>query len=293
MDVPLNDVQNSSVPLFFGWFFNGTVAESINMIGKKYFVTSYDSIPTFQRFINELSLTKNISSPLEYYLKPVDPDSQLPDLSYHTTAKFCGRNDTGTNCTAYLHEVSQYIGRAYQMHLVGLFFTKSTYGVRIKLTAEEQSLFQEDNRVNSAQTVISSNVSDSDNYTTFPVKSRGFGYEPYYYGPKNDSLNRHPYYPGINFRPQKEDFHPTESRAHITMGCAPNISAVQTGLDLLNIIDLEVSSFVSHQDYAIEGTDIPKGILREYKVEDDYDSTAFVIYPSEEMIAGAVFDAYA
>lgn len=296
---PIADTNSepSPVPLFYGWFFNQSIAESISIIGKKYFLTAYDTLPQFEVFINGFMVQHNITNPLEYYVKPLDPDTQLPDLHYHTTAKFCGRNDSSVvKCTKYLSEVSQYLGRPYRIHLVGLFFTKNTYGIRVKLTPEEQKLFQQDDRINSAQAMTDNNDAEETNEITYHISidtdPKTFPYEPYYYSKYQVDESSHPFYPGIKFRPQKENFHPTESRAHVTLGCAPQVNAVQTGLDLQEIIDMEVSSFVHHQDFTIGGKDVPRATLREFKVHDDFGSTAFVVYPSEEMVAEATFNAY-
>ncbi|CAL8144319.1 unnamed protein product [Orchesella dallaii] len=287
-----NGNQTTVTPLFYGWFFNESIAESISIIGKKYFMEIYDTIPQFQTFVNDLMRKSNVTNPLEFYAKPLDPDSQLPDLHYHTTAKFCGRNDSDTQCTSYLHEVGQYLGRPYNMHLVGLFFTKNTYGIRLKLTADEQKLFREDTRENSAQTVVEE-INEIDSLSLTNEHTRGFAYEPYYYNRKEQLEDMdHPFYPGIKFRPQKQNFHPTESRAHVTLGCAPGIQAVQTGLDLIQIIDMEVSSFTFHQDFTVGGKEVPEATLRQYKIYDEPGTNVFVVYPSEEMIAQALFDAY-
>ncbi|ODM91255.1 2',3'-cyclic-nucleotide 3'-phosphodiesterase [Orchesella cincta] len=287
-----HDNNTSVEPLFYGWFFNESIAESISIIGKKYFMEIYDTIPQFQTFVNDLMHESNVTNPLEFYTKPLDPDTQLPDLHYHITAKFCGRNDSSDQCTSYLHDIGQYLGRPYKMHLVGLFFTKNTYGIRIKLTAEEQKLFREDTRENSAQAVVEE-TNEIDGIVLPNQENHGFAYEPYYYTKKEqpEDLN-HPFYPGIQFRPQKDNFHPTESRAHTTLGCAPGIPAVQTGLDLIQIIDMEVSSFAYHQDFIVGGKDVPEATLRQYKVYDEPGTVVFVVYPSEQMIAEAIFNAY-
>lgn len=291
-----NNLASLSSPLFYGWFFNESTAESISIIGKKYFLSAYDQIPKFQQFVNQLMSQLNVTNPLEFYVKPVDPDTGKPDLTYHTTAKFCGRNDSTSDnseeCVQYLQQVGRYLGRPYRMHFVGLFFTNNTYGVRVKLTAEEQKLFREDTRDNSAQ----QSESELNNEIDRLPNEQHFSYEPYYFVPERaDRRDNGPFYPGIQFQPQVQNFHPTESRAHVTLGCAPGIPAVQTGLDLINIIDLEVSSYATHEDFNIGGKDIPKAVLREWKAETEegsYDVSAFVVYPEDEMVAEAVFDAY-
>ncbi len=77
------------------------------------------------------------------------------------------------------------------------------------------------------------------------------------------------------------------------MGCSPNIGAEQTGLDLLEIIDLEITSGVYHKDFSIGGGDLPTSTLRQYGGDgEDETEEVFVIYPSEKMITQATFSVY-
>jgi hypothetical protein len=275
--------------LFYGWFYNEDVSNSLKLISQKYLAYCYDFIPEFNSFLDKAIYDSNSSSdPFAYYMKPVDPNTGRVDPYYHTTSKFCGGND----CSDYGGKVNKLLGKRYQMHLVGLFFTLRTYGVRVKLTADEQEVFEIDERRNSLQAAryadIKNNSLESKNVTS--SDSEEHEYEGYFH---SGTVSNHPLYPGINFEPQTTDFHPTESRAHITMGCAEKVDAVQTGLDLLEIIDLEISTHVFHQDFTIGGGDIPLATFRQFGGDGEIgQETVFVIYPKEIMITDATFSVY-
>jgi hypothetical protein len=109
------------------------------------------------------------------------------------------------------------------MHLVGLFFTKRTYGIRVKLTIEEQSIFEVDERSNTYQAAV--DVEETKTWNMTKIDSEilqdelGHEYEGYFdfhsHSQKVETIT-HPLYPGIHFYPQGQDFHPTESRAHVS-----------------------------------------------------------------------------
>lgn len=71
--------------------------------------------------------------------------------------------------------------------------------------------------------------------------------------------------------------------AHVTLGCAPNISAVTTGLDLIEILKLEMepTKFCAQ-------TKIAQGNLIQMGEKCDI----FVVYLSKKMVADSTFEAY-
>lgn len=149
------------------------------------------------------------------YQKPLDPETGRIDPYFHTTAKFCGRKD----CLEYWNKAGKYLGKPFDMHLVGLFFTKRTYGIRVKLTVEEQSIFEVDERSNSIQAVDNDSISNAptnrsnqeDHNNVLANEVVGHEYEGYFHSHPHQVVT-HPLYPGIHFYPQEQDFHPTESR---------------------------------------------------------------------------------
>jgi len=90
-------------------------------------------------------------------------------------------------------------------------------------------------------------------------------------------LFAHPSYIG-NFQPTSGK----GSRAHLTLGCAPNVSAVTTGWDLVDLIKLETANSSSVQTY-----DLPDGgWLR------NYGDGQWVIYPDKQWLLEAQFQGY-
>lgn len=234
-------------------------------------------------------LDSNISDPFAYYQKPLDPETGRMDPYFHTTAKFCGRKD----CLDYWNKSGKkYLGKRFDMHLVGLFFTNRTFGLRVKLTREEQSIFEVDERSNTFQAAVETNHHFENRSDLLePV---GHVYEGYFHS-HQEKVESHPLYPGIHFVPQDKDFHPTESKAHVTLGCGKDVSPEQTGLDLLEIIDLEISGGVYHRDFNIGGGDLPSSTLRQFGGGDqdgDEMEQVFVIYPNEKMVTDATFSVY-
>ncbi len=71
--------------------------------------------------------------------------------------------------------------------------------------------------------------------------------------------------------------------AHITLGCAPNVSAVTTGLDLIEILDLEMdpSQFCA-QIQTEHGNLIRMGEKCDH----------FVVYLKEKMVTNSTFEVY-
>jgi len=272
-------------PLFYGWFYDKTVSDSLKLISQKYLAVCYDYVPEFSSFLDRNMYFANVSNPFAYYVKPSDPDTRVIDPFYHTTAKFCGR----LPCPEYAAKVAKVLGKSFQMHIVGLFFTKRTYGYRIKLTSHEQDIFEVDERKNSLQTATVSEVLDNQiQNSSSPIDGTVHEYEGYFHSGKTPN---HPLYPGIHFEPQPTDFHPTESRAHVTIGCAPKVQPQQTGLDLVEIVDLEISGHIPHLDFSIGGADVPKAILRQFWDSEGGDPV-FVLYPKEQMVTDATFSVY-
>ncbi|CAG7731791.1 unnamed protein product [Allacma fusca] len=73
------------------------------------------------------------------------------------------------------------------------------------------------------------------------------------------------------------------SRAHITIGCAPNVKAYQAGEDLKDLIDLETRvQSVFTADYTLENGDV----LRQFGRFGD----AFIVYLSKQFIVNAEFN---
>lgn len=87
--------------------------------------------------------------------------------------------------------------------------------------------------------------------------------------------------PGIlgNFQPRSGN----GSRAHLTLGCAPGVSAVTTGWDLVDLIRLEERNSSSVKTYVLPSDG---GWLR------NYGDGQWVLYPKKQWLLDSTFEGY-
>lgn len=248
-------MSSQNIPLFYGWFFDEIVADGLKKITDDYLARLYGNVEKVNIFLKNMSTMTGIEDSLQYYTKPVDPNTGKYDQFFHITAFYCGTND----CTNYSSRVAQYVNQIFITHLVGVFFTPRTYGVRVNLTSIQKEIFE---------------IGES---------SQGIE-DSYFILNDNEEPCVSQLLDGIKFCPQDDNnFHPTDTRAHITLGCAPNISAVTTGLDLIEILkwETEPSQFCV-QIQADYGNLIQMGD----------DCNIFVYYLKEKIVANSTFGIY-
>lgn len=234
--------------MFYGWFFNEVIADDLKRITENYLMRLYGNVEQVQVFLQNVSTTAGIKDPLQYYTKPLDPNTGNFDPFFHVTAFYCGTDD----CTNYTRRVIEYLDKIFVTHLVGVYFTPRTYGIRVNLTDLQKEIFE------------IGESTDLFNVNEEPCESQ--------------VLN------GIQFCSQDDtNFQPTNTRAHVTLGCAPNISAVVTGLDLLEILkwEMDPTQFCA-QVQTEQGNLIQMG--------DNCD--VFVYYLKEKMVANSTFEVY-
>lgn len=124
-------------PYFYGWFFNETIASGLVEITTDYLAKLYTDVTEVHQFLQNASTTAGIDNPLLYYTKPVDPNTGNYDKLFHITTYYCGTED----CSNYTAQVTQYIDQKFTTHLVGVYFTPRTYGIRVNLTTVQQEIF--------------------------------------------------------------------------------------------------------------------------------------------------------
>lgn len=236
-------------PYFYGWFFDETVATGLKEITDEYLAKLYENVGDVQAYLKNVSASAAIENPLQYYKKPVDPNTGDYDKFFHITSFYCGTDD----CSNYSRQVAEHLNQTFVTHLVGVFFTPRTYGIRVNLTTDQKVIF------------------DITNDTSRTLQL-------------NDETCEAPLVNGIQFCPQNDtNLQPTDTRAHVTLGCAPNISAVTTGLDLIEILELEMSP---SQFCAINQVDDGTLIRMGEKCD------IFVLYLKEKMVANSTFEVY-
>lgn len=251
LNIFTEEASSQKTPMFYGWFFDEIIADGIKRITDNYLSKLYTNAEEVQGFLKNVSTSAGIKDPLQYYTKPDDPNTGEYDPFYHITTFYCGVND----CSRYSGRVAQYLNHIFITHLVGVYFTPRTYGIRVNLTSIQKEIFEIDDL--------------DDLFVTFNERE-----DPC----ESEILN------GIQLCPQDDsNFHPTDTRAHVTLGCAPNISAVVTGLDLIEILKLEMepNQFCTYVQLD-EGNLIQMG----------ENCDTFVYYLKEKMVANSTFQVY-
>lgn len=245
-------VRSQRSPLFYGWFFDEIVADGLKEITESDLSKLFGNVEEVQVFLRNVSTMAGIKDPLQYYTKPVDPNTGNYDKFFHITTFYCGTDD----CSNYSRRVNPYLNQTFETHLVGLFFTPRTYGVRVNLTSLQKDIFDINESNDDMSRIFKKSMEPCD----------------------TQMLN------GIKFCPQNDtNFQPTDTRAHITLGCAPNVSAVTTGLDLIEILELEL---IPSQFCAL--MQIEQGNL----IQMGENCDIFVIYLKEKMVANSTFEVY-
>ncbi|ODN04278.1 2',3'-cyclic-nucleotide 3'-phosphodiesterase [Orchesella cincta] len=274
--------------LYYGWFFSPETSSIINAVVMHFFLQCFNQVSQFQRFILSCCKDADIRDPFEYYKRPgkrVKPDDEI---KYHITVKFMGRSPD----SEYQPLVQPFLQKTFRVHLVGIVFTPKTLGVRVRLTRAQKLMFDEKDEYRTGKKL---SLSKEDNNAIQSQilyelgsykqsKRKGNPHCKLKYHDRN--LSDKMVFKPLNI-PSSSDPPVSTSRAHITIGCAPNVKPKQTGDDLVDIVDLEqrpvAASTNFQQDFKIE-----HGILRQFGRH----GNAFVVYPDLEMIVPGEFNAF-
>ncbi|XP_034047307.1 2',3'-cyclic-nucleotide 3'-phosphodiesterase [Thalassophryne amazonica] len=175
--------EETSFPLYFGWFLLSTVQDKVGCTAMD-FLKTLDTLEAFKKHLSDFTGKPDEEVDLEQYF-------QARGL-LHCTTKFCNYGKAeGAKEYAENPSVAALYGSVFELSLSALFVTPRTFGARVSLSEEQLLLWPSD-----AEKEVAAAV------------------------PAAASL-------------------PPGSRAHITLGCAKNVEAVQTGLDLLQILAIQ------------------------------------------------------
>jgi hypothetical protein len=232
---------------------------------------------------------------LELYKKP---GKRKEELTYHVTAKFLNREPL----LEYQNLAQPFLGKSFRIHIVGVFLTAKAFGLRIRLTEAQRCLFDEREGTEQYSEFLKKPAEDDKSASTQitelerELKSIERGCSKIKSTKVKCKSKIHSCISGgskgvITFLPKSSTTKgfriPSKSRAHVTIGCSGKTKAVQTGKDLLDIIDLESRinspTPVFHQDFPIDS-----GTLRQFGRHGD----AFVIYPCHDFFVEATFGTY-
>ncbi|XP_006822676.2 2',3'-cyclic-nucleotide 3'-phosphodiesterase-like [Saccoglossus kowalevskii] len=275
------------MPQFFGWFLNYQDSARIRDISRKFY-HELQHIPEFREQF-KMCVVGDPNARLNFDDYFSSETFSTGSHMLHCTAMFCGRGKVPESYEyANKDVVRKSIGKAFTLHFIGFFITSRTFGVRIKLTPQEITLWGQEDKLEIANR--------KEAQIALQMKARGW--RPRQGGVANsnstefddlcdssdsDSIDMEQYNSSLvlNYRPTSG----VGSRAHMTLGCAAGVSAVQTGLDLVNIIQLEKKA-AETRDTDVTQINLDGATLR------CYDNKAWVVYLNEMISADTLFTGF-
>lgn len=189
----------------------------------------------------------------------------------HATSKFTARGK-GEGAQEYITSplVKKSVGKCFRLCIVGFVITPRTIGARLKLSDEQLELW--------------SNIDNED-----PKVIKGTRSKPSKSVPNISKISS---VCGLTVTRVKssnsEIFHPTSgkgSRAHLTLACAPDITPVNTGFDMIRAVRCEQDA-LKCDDQKPETYTFDEGILR------NYGDGVWVVYPECELLVSSLFSAF-
>ena len=267
---------NPAVPLYYGWFLSSYDGKQLLELSNNLLKLCLEKCDKFHSDFQEFSSMSSTSSQVNYYTRPTNKESQISS-KLHCTAKFCGKARKGKYLTDVLDyvsntEVSESLGLLSKLSVIGFVITKSTFGARIALSDIQLELYNQnddeiqDNKFNPNESKLNSSFE-------------------YVAAEQIQNLEN------MNNIEKTTNFYPVPGkgrRAHITLGTADGVAAVQTGFDLLDAVDLEKNASKEKLYYNIFTYQIPdtKYVLRRYRHD------MWVLYTASQNIAyDAIFTA--
>ncbi|KAK3913843.1 2',3'-cyclic-nucleotide 3'-phosphodiesterase [Frankliniella fusca] len=291
------DETQSILPDYIGWHLNEADSCMLGLCAKALLDDLLRNNSEFCSDFRNFSQSETIPEMLEYYqLAPSNHNGML-----HCTAKYFGANPPPSS-EKYFTVVKENITMAFETTVIGLVFTPRTFGARLKLSSEQLKLWGGDDTTNSFREIKPSSIkengsnqslqqdsmsslssamaeklvlNDSERSIVPPCPSTTKEKSPRYFPNCQASL----VYPTENAS-DDPDFHPVSGegrKAHMTLGIAPGESAVTTGYDLLEIVELEkqVKDWKTYE--------VSRGWLR------DYGENRWVLYMKNKITVNSLF----
>ena len=213
----------------------------------------------------------------------------------HCTAKFFGFSKPQKNKTPpgknsktrkdsisseYSENVQEHLGHVQKLKIVGYFFTEHTVGCRIELSDEQQKLYDQEEDFHS----LKKRQFGNPNTTKTPTKKEN--------NLENSALSTSSGITNVELKYENSNqrFYPIPGRgkrAHITLGTAKGARAVNTGIDLLDIVLAEKNAneaTTNNNNKPFEMTlESCKAVVRHYK------PNFWVVYPEEGILMDSMF----
>ncbi|XP_041456674.1 2',3'-cyclic-nucleotide 3'-phosphodiesterase-like isoform X2 [Lytechinus variegatus] len=224
--------QKPVYPLFYGWFVNRSDSERMREFGKMF----------YERCLSKMEFRDEFAKHLipDASGKKQDPENYFSSENYtvghvmlHCTAFYSNYGEVSQSEEYAAREVVRADnGKAFTIKVIGLLVTPRSLGFRLELNDEELPLWLEEDEVKDR---VEESVDD-----TCASASRETC------KPSGDECIITRLSPTCG----------TGSRAHFSLGSGPGVEAVQTGLDLVEIIKMEqeaVRMKKKHTNIGLEG----------------------------------------
>ncbi|XP_041824351.1 2',3'-cyclic-nucleotide 3'-phosphodiesterase [Melanotaenia boesemani] len=133
MKAPL---EETSLPLYFGWFFLCSIEEKLRCTSMD-FLKTLDTLDAFKKHLSDFTRKPEEEVDLEQYFQAKGP--------LHCTTKFCdyGKSE-GAKEYAQSPAVKNSYGSVCELSMTALFVTPRTVGARVSLTEEQLQLWPAD-----------------------------------------------------------------------------------------------------------------------------------------------------
>ncbi|CAF3350356.1 unnamed protein product [Rotaria sp. Silwood1] len=292
---------HSLIPFYFGLFLNHEQSNYVLQQAYDYYQQALQIFPQLKKDLQQISRDKNIS--VHNLLNRANLNVQTKIL--HCTMKFIGKvtDQSRKDYTNYAANrlISHSLGKMFQAYIVGFTITPRTLSARLlfpdrhtwalwdqddnELPKKEASsqIVTSDNkksrpyrRNNKSKLTTTDNLNTNDDYDTSMVKSLA-----------DDDILLVDKVLFSNI-PEKITFlHPTFgylSRAHLTCGVAPGISASQTGHDIIEMIQKE--SDVIQKDTPIPESNDEQTVMR------FFGNGRCIVYLKEPIPIETIFSGY-
>ena len=280
-------------PLYYAWFLSPLDSQILLAKTNELFKVLYENCQEFKSNFAAYSSMLNFGSAETYYNRDMFNSGDRNIL--HCTAKFFGFSKPQKNKTPprknskttkdsvreseYSENVQENLGHVQKLKIIGYFFTEHTVGCRIELSDEQQKLYDQEEDFHSLKKRQFGSTTKS------PTKKENSNAE----GVENcASSSLGITNVDLKYENSKQRFYPIPGRgkrAHITLGTAKGARAVNTGIDLLDIVLAEKNANeVANNNKPFEmKLESCKAVVRHYK------PNFWVVYPEEGILMDSMF----
>lgn len=264
----------TALPIYYAWFLSPSDSRALMDRGRILFKNVYENCDAFRENFAKFSSMLNFQSAMDFYNRDMFVSGDQYIL--HCTAKFCGMDakaneENGAKEFATNKKVQANLGKVQNLKIIGFFFTKETFGCRVELTDEQLEIYDQDEQIKRPQKRQYGTVSSKAKHPNKDEFKEPITIEEIAQKLDDESKRFNPV-PGLG------------RRAHITLATAPGVKAVNTGIDLLEIVKAERECEAPTTEVKLQ--DDTKDVLRQYK------DNLWVFYPEYAISVQSIFTGY-